>query len=76
MSLYMSSDAFKSFPNKPFFLCVGSTSLLKTLWEKEKLLIMSNFSFSHHIFYCFGEFSIILIKFNIVSANSFSLEEC
>ena len=23
---------------------------LKTLWEKEKLLIMSNFSFSHSVF--------------------------
>ena len=30
------------------------TSLLKTLWEKAKLLITSNFSFSHIIFYPFG----------------------
>ena len=30
------------------------TSLLKTLWEKEKLLIKSNFSFSHSVFYLFG----------------------
>ena len=30
------------------------TSLLKTLWEKEKLLIMSNFSFSHSVFSPFG----------------------
>ena len=28
------------FPNKPWFLCVCSTCLLKTMWEKEKLLIM------------------------------------
>ena len=35
------------FPNKPCFLGVCSTSLLKTLWEQEKLLITSNFSFSH-----------------------------
>ena len=34
------------FPNKPWFLRVCSTSLLKTPREKEKLLIMSNFSFS------------------------------
>ena len=27
--------------------------LLKTLWEKEKLLIASNFSFSHSVFYPF-----------------------
>ena len=37
------------FPNKPQFLRVCSTSLLKTLWEKEKLLLTSNFSF----FQCF-----------------------
>ena len=30
--------------------CVCSTSLLKTLWEKEKLLVMSNFSFFHRVF--------------------------
>ena len=33
------------FLNKPWFSRVGSTSLLKTLWEKEKLLVTSNFSF-------------------------------
>ena len=38
------------FPNKPWFLRVCSTSLLKTLWEKEKLLVMSNFSFSRSVF--------------------------
>ena len=27
--------AFNPFPNKPWFLGVCSTSLLKTLWEKE-----------------------------------------
>ena len=25
------------FPNKPWFLCVCSISLLKTLWEKEEI---------------------------------------
>ena len=33
------------FPNKPWFLCVCITSLLKTLQEKDKLLVTSNFSF-------------------------------
>ena len=37
-------------PNEQWFLCVCSTSLLKTLWEKEKLLITSNFSFSYNVF--------------------------
>ena len=34
------------FPSKPLFLSVYSRNLLKTIWEKEKLLVMSNFSFS------------------------------
>ena len=54
------------FPNKPCILRVCSTRLLKTLWEKEKLLIMSNFSFSHSVFYPFEELSSIFIKFEIV----------
>ena len=45
---------FNPFPNKPWFLRVCSTSLLKTLWEKEKLLVTSNFSFSHRVFHPFG----------------------
>ena len=41
------------FPKKPWFLCVCSTSLLKTLWEKEKLLVTINFSFSFSVFLLF-----------------------
>ena len=41
---------FNPFSNKPWFLRVCSTSLLKTLWEKEKLLVKSNFSFSLCVF--------------------------
>ena len=52
------------FPNKPWFLHVCSTCL-KTHWEKEKLLVTSNFSFSHSIF----------IEFELSSANSLGLEE-
>ena len=37
---------FNPFPNKPSFLRVCSTSLLKTLWKKEKLFNIQNFSFS------------------------------
>ena len=33
------------------FLRVCSTSILKTRWEEEKLLVMSNFSFSNSVFY-------------------------
>ena len=54
------------FPNNPLFLPVCGTNLLKTLWEKEKLLVTSNFPFSHCVFYPFGEPSVIYIKFEIV----------
>ena len=64
-----------SFPNKPGFLRVCSKRLLKTMKEKKKLLVMSNFSFSHIVFYPFGELSVIFINFENVVCNSFSLEE-
>ena len=41
------------FPNKPWFLRVCNTSLWKTMLEKEKLIVTSNFSFSHSVFYPF-----------------------
>ena len=67
---------FNPFPNKPWFLRVCNKSLLNTLWGKEKLLVTSNFSFSHSVFLSvlrvFLPFSINL-KFS--SANSFSFEE-
>ena len=50
----------------PYFLSVSSRSLLKTLWEKEKLLTRSNSSFTHSIFYLFGEPSAIFIKLEII----------
>ena len=59
------------FPNKPWFLRVFSTSLLKTLWEKKKLLVTSNFFISRSVFYPFGEFSAIFIKSEIVVCKLF-----
>ena len=53
--LYAAHTRFDPFPNKPWYLGVCRKSLLKTLWEKEKLLVTSNFSFSHSVFYLFGE---------------------
>ena len=46
-------NMFNPFPKKPWFLRVCGTSLLKTLWEKEKLLVTSNFSFSHSVCFSF-----------------------
>ena len=50
---------------------IFAVQVLKTLWEKEKLLVKSNFSFSHSIFLLFGELSAIFTKFKLKSANSF-----
>ena len=66
---------FNSFPNKPLILHVCITSLLKTLWGKEKLHVTSNFSFSQSVFYPFREPLFISVKFEILSANSFSFEK-
>ena len=66
---------FNPFPNNPWFLHVCSTYLLKTLREKEKLLVTSNFSFSQGVFYTFGEFLSFSSNLKLSSANSFSFEE-
>ena len=38
---------------------------------KKKLLVMSNFSFSHRVFYNFGELSAIFTMFKIVGCKLF-----
>ena len=53
------------------FDAIGKTSLLKTLREKEKLLVTSNFSFTHSVFHQFRELSAIYIKFKIVVCKLF-----
>ena len=56
------------FPNKPLFLRVCSIGLLRTLWEKEKLLVTSNFSFSRGVF---EELSATVIKFKFFVCKLF-----
>ena len=64
------------FPKQAQVLSWLQCKSLKTTWEKEKLLINSNFSFSRSVFYMFREFP---AKFSSISKlldiNSFSLEE-
>ena len=67
---------FIPFPNKPWFLCVCSKCLLKTLWEREKLLIRSKFSFCQSVFNPFGELSPFSSNLNLSSANSLNFEGC
>ena len=61
-SIYCKTDRLNPFPNKPWFLRVAVQDFLKTLQEKEKLLIMNNFSFSHSVFYQIGELSAIFTE--------------
>ena len=63
---YQNLNSINPFPNKLWFLRVCSTSLSKTLCEKEKLLVTSNFSFSNCVFYQFGKQPAIFIKSEIV----------
>ena len=70
-SIIVRYDYLNPFPTKPWFLRVCSTSLLKTLWEEEKLLATSNFSFFHSVFYSSGELSAIFIESKIVVCKLF-----
>ena len=53
------------------FKCLQYKCFLKTLWEKNKLLVMSNFSISNSVFYPVGELSGIFIKFKIAICKLF-----
>ena len=70
---------FNPFPNKPWFLRVCRRSLLKTLWEKEKLLIFLASCVDKHGFqggFCLLEnFLLFSSNLKLSSANSFNLEE-
>ena len=71
----IANQCLNPFLNKPWFFRVCRKSLLKTLWEKEKLLVTSNFSFSHSVFYHFIQLSTIFIK-SIVVCKLFQFGEC
>ena len=71
----MAKLMFNPFPNKPRFLRVCSTSLLKTLGEKEKLLVTRNFSY-FPVFSTHSKSFLPLSSYlKLSSANSFSLEQ-
>ena len=68
-----SGNELTLFQTSPGFYNVDicKTSLLKILWEKEKLLLTSSIFFSHSVFYLLGELSAIFIKFEIVVCGLF-----
>ena len=53
------------------FDALGKQAFWKHCGEKEKLLVTSNFSFTHSVFYPFRELSDIFIKFKIVVCRPF-----
>ena len=50
---------------------MSAIQVFQKLLEKEKLLVMSNFSFSHSVFYPFGKLSTIVVKCEIVVCKHF-----
>ena len=68
---------FNLFANKPWFLrpCSTTLSVLKTLWEKEKLLVTSNFTFSAVFSTRLRNFMLFSSNSKLSSANSFNLEK-
>ena len=51
----------------------GEKSLLKTLWEKKKMLVTSIFFFSHNVFYPMKHNFNVLSNICLLSANAFNL---
>ena len=67
---HFSCERFQLYPKQDLiFKCLQT--LLKTLREKKKLLIKSKFSFSHSVFYLFGELCSSFNKFEIVVCKTF-----
>ena len=67
---------YLSFPKQaPTFTCLQKKPLLKTLWEKGKLLVTSNLSFPRVLSTFKENFLPFSLNLKFPSANSFSLEE-
>ena len=60
------------------FKLINDRQLLKTLWEKKKLLVTSNFFFSHNVFYSirklYPHFSVLLTSYLYFLRNWKSLK--
>ena len=63
---------YQPFPKQAL---VSELHLLETLWEKDKFLVKSNFSFSHSVFQPFCELTALRIKLKIVICLFFQLGE-
>ena len=61
------------FPHNDTFWHPWETRVLKTLWVKEKLLVTSNFSFNHSVFYLLENFLLFPSNLKLSSADCFNL---
>ena len=66
---------FNPFPHNDTFWHPWETSLLKTLWEKEKLLVTSSCSFPTMFSTVSKTEIIIFVSFDLSSANAFDLDQ-
>ena len=73
IDLIIKSFVFNPFPNKPYCLHVYCKSLLKTLWEKEKLPLFVQFLLFPQCFTCLEYLLPFSSNLELSSANSFSL---
>ena len=62
-------------PHNPEFKQPQNRILLKTLWEQEKMLVTSIFSFSHNVSYPSQNKFQISAKFDLLSANASNLDQ-
>ena len=70
----LGKDLLTLFQRSPgFYVC--STRLLKTVREKEKLLVTSNLSFPYSVFYSFGKLSAIFIKLKSIVCRPFQFRK-
>ena len=72
---YSSNGSGEPIPKQGLVFTSLHYKSLKTLWKKEKLLIMSNFSFSHSVFDRFLRTFCHFVSNLKLSANYFGLEE-
>ena len=70
MQTHIYKTGINLFQTSPVFY-LSAVQVLKVLWETEKLLVTSNFSFSRSVFPSFRELSTIFIKFEIVVCKLF-----
>ena len=66
----------KPFPQDPWFLRPYKRRLLKTSWEKEKMLVTSIFSFFHNIFFFIKDINHYLSNIRFDVCKCFQYGQC